>query len=286
MSSNTDCGSTMDSFEISAKLSDSMYNEEEGRFRADEDVIPDYVFPQESENNFNDIMSSGGGHLYGGQGYYENNYAEDVNMACLDSDLNQGGGDKVAPGKKRRSSLSSNASEGAFKLRHELTPEADIPEEVTLSGEHGIAYRYIADFSIYNNKLSRMVPLDYLPNKFESIYFVGEEGTLDSFVKMADSETTTGAKETAEKRPQEDQSCEELTLIGTLIPSEYILSHEKERTAILKDNFRKLQRVRQKGAGTYKPRKTKEIPRSILKQGGGFKTFQITCRIHSWTIEF
>lgn len=283
MSSNTDCGSTMDSFEISMKLSDSIYNEEESRFREDEDVIPDYVFPQESENNFDEIISSGGG-LYNGQDYYESNYVVDVNMACLDSDLNQGGESKVSS-KKRRSSLSSNASEGTFKHRHGLTPETDIPGEVTLGGDNGITYRYIADFSIYNNKLSRMMPLDCLPNKFESIYFVGEEGTLDSFVNVADSETSIGAKGVAERKPQEDQSCGELTLIGTLIPYEYILGYEKERTVILKDNFRKLQRVRQKGVGSYKPRKTKEMPRSILKQGG-LKTFQVTCRIHSWTIEF
>ncbi|KAJ1615460.1 hypothetical protein OJ252_23 [Cryptosporidium canis] len=281
MSSNTDCGSTMDSFEISMKLSDTIYNEDDGGFRVDEDVIPDYVFPQEAEHNFNDIIDSGG--LYN-QSYYDDNYVEDVNMLCMNSAPNQSSDDKLS-GKKRRSSLSSNTSELAFKLRHELTSEADVPEEMTLSGDNGIAYRYIADFSIYNNKLSRLMPLDCLPNKFESIYFTNEEGTLDSFVKITDSDVNTSSNEVAVSSPLDDQSCEELTLIGTLIPFDYIINYEKEKSAILKDNFRKQQKTRQKVGGGYKPKKFKEMPKSILKQGG-LKTFQITCRIHSWTIEF
>ncbi|OII74030.1 uncharacterized protein cubi_02832 [Cryptosporidium ubiquitum] len=283
MSSNIDCGSTMDSFEISMKLSDSIYNEEDNQFRMEEDVIPDYVFPQESENNYNEI--TGSDNLYN-QNYYENsNYIDDVNMTYLNSNFNEGNNTKIST-KKKRSSLSSNVSEGGgFKLRHELTSEDNIPEEVTLSGDYGITYRYIAEFSIYNNKLSRMMPLDCLPNKFESIYFMNEEGTLDSFVKVGDSEINGGLNEVGTEKPAEDQSCEELTLIGTLIPYEYILNYEKEKTTILKDNFRKLQRVRQKGGGSYKPKKIKEIPKSILKQSE-LKTFQITCRIHSWTIEF
>ncbi|WRK33326.1 Uncharacterized protein cpbgf_7001585 [Cryptosporidium parvum] len=291
MSSNIDCGSTMDSFEISMKLSDPIYNEEDNQFRMEEDAIPDYVFPRENENNFNEIISSG--NLYNNQIYYENNsYGEDVNMACLNSNLNENNTSSSSSNsknfnKKKRSSLSSNTSEGgAFKLKHELTSEDDIPEEVTLSGDYGITYRYIAEFSIYNNKLSRMMPLDCLPNKFESIYFMNEEGTLDSFVKAADPEVNVDSNYMgATEKSQDDQSFEELTLVGTLIPFEYILNYEKEKTNILKDNFRKLQRIRQKGGGSYKPKKMKEMPKSILKQGD-LKTFQITCKIHSWTIEF
>ncbi|KAH8582754.1 Chloroquine resistance marker [Cryptosporidium sp. chipmunk genotype I] len=289
MSSNIDCGSTMDSFEISMKLSDSIYNEEDNQFKMEEDSIPDYVFPRESESNFNEIISSG--NLYNNHNYYENNsYLEDVNMTCLNSNLNENSSSSSSnkiSNRKKRSSLSSNASEGGtFKLRHELTSEDDIPEEVTLNGDYGITYRYIAEFSIYNNKLSRMMPLDCLPNKFESIYFMNEKGTLDSFVKVADFEVNDDLNDGgATEKPADEQSCEELTLVGTLIPYEYILNYEKEKTNVLKDNFRKLQRVRQKGGGSYKPKKMKEMPKSILKQGE-LKTFQITCRIHSWTIEF
>ncbi|KAK6588203.1 hypothetical protein RS030_6902 [Cryptosporidium xiaoi] len=186
---------------------------------------------------------------------------------------------------KRKSSISSNNSEsrGSVRGKQDVTIEEDIPEEVTYtSGDSCIKYRYIADFCIYNNKLSRMIPLDSIKNNYESIYFSSKKSTLDYFVTYEGSNDKNSTSEL-----KKENNNDEFTMTGYLIPFNYILSYDKEKSTILRDNYKKLLKARQKGgvSSGFKSKKVKEIPKSLLKQEG-FNSFPITCRIHSWTIEF
>ncbi|KAH8739226.1 hypothetical protein FG386_000702 [Cryptosporidium ryanae] len=258
--------------DVSMRLSDSLYNE---------GGIPDYLFSQGNDDGSEDVFKSDSVPVY-----YEDQDKILNGGFCSDSNIDLIS-DIAIPGSqsRRKSSISSNNSEsrGSVRGKQDVTTEEDIPEQVTYtSGDSGIKYRYIVDFCIYNNKLSRLVPLDSLPNKYESIYFNGERSTLDYFVTFEGSNNGNSISEN-----KTEANYEEFTMTGSLVPADYILNYEKEKSTVLRDNYRKLLKARQKGgvSSGFKPKKVKEIPKSVLRQEG-LNSFSIKCRIHSWTIEF